>query len=180
MLCEKRYDKVDKTYYLKLRDRYKPTVLKTIFILESPPASGKYFYDETGAVTEPLYTAFMRLLSYKPITKKEGLEYFAQTGHFLVDATYQPVNHLKEKDRKRVILSNYNALVEDLKSLRVVDQSKLVLVKANICRLLEGRLLRDGFNVINKGVIIPFPSSGQQRRFREMVSKVYKFEPSNA
>ncbi|MBW1613151.1 MAG: hypothetical protein JRJ57_04080 [Deltaproteobacteria bacterium] len=180
MLCEKRYGKVDKTYYLKLRDRYKPKVIKTIFILESPPASGKYFYDETGDVTEPLCTAFMRLLSYKPITKKEGLEYFVQTGHFLVDATYQPVNHLKEKDRERVILSNYNALVEDLQSLRVVDQSKLVLVKANIRRLLEGRLLRDGFNVINKGVIIPFPSSGQQRRFREMISKVYKFEPSNA
>jgi hypothetical protein len=29
-------------------------------VAESPPASGLYFYDETGATTEPLFAALMR------------------------------------------------------------------------------------------------------------------------
>ncbi len=46
---------MDKEYYLKLRNKYLPESLKIIFILESPPASGKYFYNETGKTTEPLF-----------------------------------------------------------------------------------------------------------------------------
>jgi hypothetical protein len=34
-----------------------------------------------------------------------------------------------------------------------------------VCRLLEPRLLQDGFNVINKGKAIHFPSSGRQKEF---------------
>lgn len=88
-----------KTYYLQLRNRYRPTQIKTVFVLESPPASGKYFYDKSGLISEPLFSAMMELLNFKAKTKHDGLEYFADTGHFLVDATYEPVNELKEKTR---------------------------------------------------------------------------------
>lgn len=168
-------DRMNKEYYLELRNRYKPVHIETVFILESPPASGKYFYDEEGLITEPLFAAMMKLLSYDPQNKKEGLEYFSNTGHFLVDATYQPVNELKARTRENTILNSYSDLVDDLENLGNPNTIKFVLIKANICRLLEDRLITDGFHVVNKGVAVPFPSTGQQNNFRERIAEVYQF-----
>jgi len=55
---------MNKEYYLRFRNKYHPTNIKTVFILESPPASGKYFYDESGNVSEPLFKAMMKLLKF--------------------------------------------------------------------------------------------------------------------
>ena len=136
-----------------------------IFILESPPESGKYFYDEEGSVNEPLFKAMMKLLNFKPQNKREGLAYFADSGHLIVDATYEPVNKLNDKEREDKILENFENLVADLKKLGDPKQLKIILVKANICRLLEKRLLSKGFDVLNNGIVIPFPSTGQQKNF---------------
>ena len=43
----------------------------------------------------------------------------------------------------------------------------LILIKTNICKLLEPKLTRDGFRVLNRGCLIPFPASGQQKKFHE-------------
>ena len=90
---------IDREYYIKLRNKHHPSNLKLIFLLESPPVSGKYFYDVTGKTTEPLFSAMMKFLSYSPTDKKDGLEHFKSNGFFLVDATYKQVNKLKGKIR---------------------------------------------------------------------------------
>ena len=64
---------MNKDYYLRLRKRYLPSKLNLLFILESPPVSGKYFYDETGATTEPLFRGIMKLLNYKPTPIKNKI-----------------------------------------------------------------------------------------------------------
>ena len=163
---------MNEKYYLSLRNKYVPKNLKIVFVLESPPASGKYFYDKNGSVGEPLFSAMMKLLEFEPQDKREGLKYFAESGYFLVDATYEPVNTLKGKNRKDKILENYPNLFADLRKFCVSKQIKVILVKANICRLLEPRLFSDGFNVQNQGVIVPFPSNGWQNKFRIAVQEV--------
>jgi len=173
---------MNKEYYIDLRDRYRPSTseIKTVFVLESPPASGKYFYDDSGRISEPLFSAMMELLDFSPKTKQEGLKHFSSTGHFLVDATYEPVNELNGMVREKAILNNYENLVRDLKSLGNPKKINFVLIKANICRLLEPKLKSSGFNVINNGVILPFPSNGWQKDFREKIPEIFKFRPSNA
>lgn len=51
-----------KTDYLKFRNKYLPRKfkrkLKTIFILESPPFSDKFFYNPNGKITEPLFSVY--------------------------------------------------------------------------------------------------------------------------
>jgi hypothetical protein len=42
-----------KSHYHKLRARYQPVKIKLVFLLESPPASGKYFYDPAGKPPNP-------------------------------------------------------------------------------------------------------------------------------
>jgi hypothetical protein len=53
-------------YYLRLRKAYQPSSPKLVIIAESPPASGKYFYDSTGSPKEPLFAALMGQLGLSP------------------------------------------------------------------------------------------------------------------
>ena len=58
-------------------------------------------------------------------------------------------------------------LYEDLtKKLRCDRSTPLILIKANVCRILGPKLVQDGFNVLNgSDDIIPFPSNGWQKKF---------------
>jgi hypothetical protein len=74
--------------YLRFRERYLPEQPKIIFVLESPPKSGKYFYNPDGLVSEPLFSAMMKdVLETKASSKDEGLRRFATNGYLLLDAT---------------------------------------------------------------------------------------------
>lgn len=85
----------------------------------------------------------------------------------MVDATYEPVNKLTDKGRDEVIKRDYPLLFDDLASLTPDRLVPLILIKANVCRLLEHKLKEDGFEVLNRGIAIPFPASGRQTEFRE-------------
>jgi len=71
---------MNRDYYLRLRNKYLPDNLQYIFVLESPPASGLYFYDESGKTSEPLFTEMMKLLDVNPKNKGEGLKLFQKAG----------------------------------------------------------------------------------------------------
>jgi hypothetical protein len=78
--------------YLDLRRLYEPqSLVRLVIIAESPPASGKYFYDPTGATSEWLFAALMKQIGFSPSNKEEGLREFQRRGWILIDATYEPV-----------------------------------------------------------------------------------------
>lgn len=158
--------------YHSLRRRYEPERIRLAIVAEFPPASGLYFYDPTGATTEPLFAAFMRHLGLSPATKDAGLRELQQRGWVLVDATYEPVNALDDAGRDGVIARDYSLLRDDLAALLPDRSAPLVLIKANICRLLEPRLAADGFSVLNGSRIIYFPSTGRQKEFQEQFRAV--------
>jgi hypothetical protein len=111
----------------------------------------------------------MRRLGFSPTTKESGLREFQRIGWLLVDATYEPVNRLTGVKRKdAVLVRDYPLLRDDLADF---DPSiPLVLIKANVCRLLEPRLTAEGFNVLNRGRAIYFPAAGRQKQFEEQFS----------
>jgi hypothetical protein len=166
--------------YQHFRDRYIPEQRRIIFVLESPPKSGLYFYDPKGCVTEPLFAAMMKdVLRLRPKTKDAGLCEFAARGFLLIDATYKPVNHphLSSRDRDALILEDFPKLLKELQKY-AVPSTKVVLVKANVCKLLEPKLTACGFTILNRGRTIPFPSTGQQTKFREVIGQVIQLEPA--
>jgi hypothetical protein len=82
-----------KAEYLRFRNQYIPLITKVVFVLESPPISGRYFYDRDGDLSEPLFRAMMKdVLEISPASKEEGLQEFASRRFFLIDATYTPIN----------------------------------------------------------------------------------------
>ena len=128
----------------------------------------------TGRVSEPLFAALMKQLGVRPGTKLEGLTEFQKRGWALVDATYEPVNGLTGRGRDLVIDRDYPELRDDLRQLLAVRwrTAPLVLIKANVCRLVEPKLKADGFNVLNNGRSIPFPSHGWSREFDRLFREI--------
>jgi hypothetical protein len=156
---------------------YEPERIRLAVVAESPPASGKYFYDPMGSTAEPLFAALMKQLGHSPTTREAGLRYFQSRGWVLVDATYAHVDKLVKDaspDRDDVIERDYPLLVDDLASLLPDRSVPVVLIKANVCRILEPKLTKDGFNVINTGAVIYFPSTGQQKKFDHQFASVLK------
>jgi hypothetical protein len=161
--------------YLSFRRPYEPESLRLVVIAESPPASGLYFYNPTGLRSEPLFAALMQQLGVCPSSKENGLREFQRRGWILVDATYDPVNALDRASRDRVIVRDYQLLLDDLATLLSADPSiPLLLIKANVCRILEPKLVEDGFNVLNHGRVIYFPSTGRQKDFRRQFAEIVK------
>jgi hypothetical protein len=158
--------------YLALRSRFQPESIRLAIVAESPPSSGKYFYDPVGAANEPLFAALMQQLPLAPLTKEEGLLEFQRRGWVLVDSTYEPVNKLSGPRRDEVIARDYSRLRDDLTNLMAGRSAPLVLIKKNVCRLLEAKLTKDGFTVLNDGCVVYFPSTGRQKEFQRQFSAV--------
>jgi hypothetical protein len=163
--------KKERSEYLDLRRRYEPRSIKLVIIAESPPASGLYFYNPTGRVTEPLFAALMKQLRLRPKSKDEGLRALQENGWVLVDATYEPVNGAGS-GRDTVIERDYALLRDDLAALTPDRSTPLILVKSNVCRILEPKLVADGFNVLNRGQTVCFPSHGWQPMFAKQFSAI--------
>jgi hypothetical protein len=158
---------LDRAHYHSLRKLYEPDDLKLIVVAESPPISGKYFYDKSGSRTEPLFSAILQHLNFTCTAKEDGLREIQRRGLILVDATYEPVNRMSSFVRDRVIERDYPLLLEDLRYLSSAPSLPIVLLKANVCKMLDPKLTKDGFNVINRGRSIPFPSTGQQTKSKQ-------------
>ena len=162
-----------KEYYKRLRKKYEPEDPKMVLVAESPPASGLYFYDEAGKPTEPLFAALMgQFLNRQFTSKADGLRAFSKAGFVLVDATYQAVND--RTDRDNVIKGEYPKLREDIRNLIGGHPVPILLIKANVCNIIEPLLLRDGFRVLNRGQKVYFPSTGHQHDFRMQVATILR------
>ena len=160
--------------YLDLRRRFEPVSATVVVVAESPPVSGQVFLRSGRQGERAIVRAMMKQLGVRPGTKLEGLAEFQKRGWTLVDATYEPVNGLTGRGRDLVIDRDYPELRNDLRQLMTARWSivPLVLLKANVCGLLEPKLRSDGFNVLNNGRVVYFPSHGRQRDFDRMFREI--------
>lgn len=163
------------------RERYNPrnqgTPIRVLWIAESPPAGGGYFYFDTTSKNH-LFRETMRGLGWWPedetmsagIDKTPYLRRFQKAGHFLVDLSYVPVNKMGRNEKERVLRRSIPRLLNDLEAL---DPQKILIVKATLFDLLSSRIgeTRFGPRVLNTGPI-PFPSHGGQKRYREEIRKL--------
>ena len=160
--------------YLTFRSKFVPNPVKLVIVAESPPASGKYFYNPAGADSEPLFSGMMLQLGFAATNKESGLREFQRRGWVLVDATYEPVNSLDRATRDSAISRDYHLLRADLAALLPDRSIPIILIKANVCHLLEPKLKKDGFNVLNRGCAVYFPSHGRQPEFHQQFGAILK------
>ena len=139
--------------------RYKPSKIDLLLVGEAPPtALDRYFYFTDVREHDGLfrYVAKLILGSVPPREQKErALEELKARGVFFIDLVEDPLDDSP-------LEAHVPDLIERVKELR---PRRIILIKVDVYDAAFAALRDAGFPVVEER--IPFPSSGQQRRFEQ-------------
>jgi hypothetical protein len=143
------------------RARYRPDRIATLFVGESAPASGDFFYYGENAMLRHMKRATEAVLG-------EGgdfLDRFKSYGWYLDDLVLTPVNKSVSSERRSKCLAAADSLRDRIAAYRPLA---IVSVLISVRSIVEAAAKAAGSNALLFGV--PFPGMGQQARFhREMI-----------
>jgi hypothetical protein len=161
--------------YIFARDKWKPEKVTVLFIAESPPASGAYFYFPVTTGRDSLFNTTMKALGIYPerkampkgLDKKGMLAEFQARGFFLIDVCYAPINKLPPKEKKRAIAKEIPALMQKVREL---NPEGVIIIKKGLFEPVKTALEYAGLGgkILNKEAIL-FPGSGNQRTYRRIL-----------
>jgi hypothetical protein len=140
------------------RSRFRPNRITTLFVGESAPVSGDFFYYGNNAMLTHARTAIER--AFGP--SDDFLATFQGYGWYLDDLVLIPVNHLDGLQRK----NHLNNAKESL-AARICDYKPRAIVSLllSITRYVDAaRTLAQSDAALYE---VPFPGMGQQRRFHQ-------------
>jgi hypothetical protein len=164
----------DKTQRQAASLKYLPKKIECLFIAEAPPADNRYFYFEESTDHDGLFINIMRGL-FKDVSeleineirerKKELLKRFQDQSYFLIDALeYRLPSSTPNALRKSLISENLKDIEARLKRLPNHDHFTY-FVKRSVFDVLSSKKISNiGYSY---GKVLPFPSNGNQARFRE-------------
>ena len=167
-----------KDKYTAARNKYKPNRVNVLLIAESPPSSGGYFYSETTIGKDHLFRETMKAVKFWPVDrpmrkgcdKKSMLERFRSIGFFLIDTCELPVDKLQPRQRRISTIQGASTLPHRVREL---DPTRIVIVKKTVFKPARQSLTEAGFGdrILNTKPL-PFPSHGNQRKFRTMIRRL--------
>jgi hypothetical protein len=153
------------------RAQYRPQCITTLFVGESPPASGKFFYYENTALARAMKAAMM---AAGLCDGDDFLERFRALGWFLDDLVLEPVNWLAKSERQRKWREAQASLAARIK---VYKPRAIVSVLLGIEHIVDGAAKVAGGDA--DLFAVPFPGMGQQARFREAMARIIPNLPRN-
>jgi hypothetical protein len=103
-----RLDNMEKTK--TSRKHFKPTRITTLFVGESAPAGGTFFYDGNSS----LFKAMKKALN----GKETFLEDFQRSGFYLDDLVEEPVNKMEKKARRARCRESIPSLTKRLRNYK--------------------------------------------------------------
>jgi hypothetical protein len=137
---------------------FRPERVKLLLIAEAPPSAlDRYFYFPFVTTQDSLFRYVSRLVLHREPTranKRELLEALRDAGVYLIDLCPEPI---RDKAELRICVPDLVKRVEALRPQHVI------LIKATVFDVAYSALRDAGQPVV--GRMIPFPGSGQQRRF---------------
>ena len=154
-------------------EKYQPERTRVLFVAESPPQSAeRYFYFENVNGHDWLWIALMKALyasewgriKTERQRKPYWLAKFQKSGFRLVDAVKEPISG-SPPSRVVQIKASAPTLISEI---RAMAPDCVVLIKKTVHDALFQQMRVAGFPVINE-TALPFPATGQQKRFHEGV-----------
>jgi hypothetical protein len=138
------------------RKDHRPKRITTLFVAESAPAGGTFFYFGNGHLGRYLRRSIEEVLA----GDGDFLGRFHSYGWYLDDLVLAPVNQLTPRERKAAHLG----AAQDLQR-RIAEYRPLAIVclLKSIGTIVRAAASRAGFD--GPFFEVPFPGNGQQRRF---------------
>ena len=137
--------------------RYRPSRIDTLLVAEAPPSAlDRYFYFEDVSVHDSLFRHVAEaVLGEKPTRDKAPyLDELRERGWFLLHMSEEP---FRDREVLPPLLPDLLARCEGLAPRRIV------VIGARLFDLVHQPLRDAGLPVVD--VRLPYPGSGQQRRF---------------
>jgi hypothetical protein len=143
----------------RLRRRYRPARVRLLFIGESPPASGRFFYRRDSGLYRAIRDAF-RMID-RSITDDTFLDIFQGSGCYLIDTCPAPVDHLDAHSRRAACLAGESALARRIRHLE--PAGIVTLVKS-----IRDNVQRAAGHARWRGPILDLPYPGRWARHRKI------------
>jgi hypothetical protein len=144
-----------------IRARYRPERITTLFMGESAPASGKFFYHGDTAMMRNMKRVLKEAELYK---EGDFFEWLQRQGWFLDDLVLTPVNAMDRLDR----LAKCEASVPHLADrLREYHPQAVVTLMKGIKPYVDAAMAVAGCTVPHHA--LPFPGQGRQGQFRSQM-----------
>ncbi|MEK7224696.1 MAG: hypothetical protein AAB221_03325 [Bacteroidota bacterium] len=137
------------------RQRFKPKKIDILFIAESPPQGGTFFYFRNSNLYSALFTAFHNV--FQDITETTFLEIFKQKGCYLEDLCVNPVNGLNDFERTKARMKGVSILT---KKLQIYRPKVIIILMKDIASYIDEALLKSGIRVEFK-IATSFPVRSQ-------------------
>ena len=145
------------------RARFRPKRITTLFVGESAPASGDFFYRGRNAMLSHLQRAVE--LSLGP--GGDFLARFKGYGWFLDDLVLEPVDKLGSRERAAKCLGARSGLAD-----RIAEYQPLAIVTILLRITDHVDAAAIAANCTAPRYNVPFPGMGQQARFHAAIAQI--------
>lgn len=150
------------------REQFRPDRVTLLFVGESPPASGKFFYDG-GPMTRFTAKAFEAAqgLKFSPTDQKQFLTHFKQCGCFLDDICRSPINDLPVDERARRLAESVAGFARRLSKF---DPKAIVVALQKI--EIHVRIAAAQAKLRVPIHVVPFAGHGHQGEYINRLTKI--------
>lgn len=141
----------------RLRRSYRPAQVRILFVGESPPASGRFFYQADSGLYRAIRNTFRA--AFPALPEDDFLHSFQNLGCYLVDLCGKPVDDLTPEKRKQACRDGEVRLARTLKEL----QPRIVIT---VLRSISANVRRAQANANWKGLLVVLPYPGRWKEHR--------------
>lgn len=151
----------------RVREAYRPSRVRILFVGESAPVSGDFFYFGNTGLARYTQQAFERALDTSFDSEAQFLAYFRNLGCWLDDLSRMPVNHLKRKERRQQLVDSVDDFTE---RLREASPDYVVVVLKSISKFIDSAISASGLRP--QVFYLPFAGVGHQNKYMDQLVKV--------
>ena len=157
---------VESENFEKERNNFKPSKTKILFVGESRPFGGTFFYDENSNLYRYTKEAFKKAQIGFSILK------FKEMGCWLYDVCKEPINHIESNSAKRKIIEKY---IPDLISvIKDLSPQYIIVVKKTCMEKVFSAILEIGYSANINAFNTSFPSCGNHNKYIEDLTKILR------
>ena len=167
---------MDGSYYKALRRQerqrldFRPLRIRLLFVGESPPSSGRFFYQRDSGLYRAMRDTF-RIVD-PSITDASFLAAFQASGSYLIDLCREPVDHLDSRSRRAACLASETSLS---RTIRRLQPSSIVTVVRSIEANVSRATLRAGW--LGPSLHLPYPGRWSRHKDRFVKDLVESITP---
>ncbi len=148
----------------RLRRHYCPDRVRVLFVGESPPASGRFFYQADSGLYRAVRETFLQ--AFPSLRNKEFLDSFCSLGCYLVDLCGEPVDNMSRDARKHACSRGETRLAQKIRTLR---PKTIVTVVRSIGTNVKRAQQRAGWSGYHLELPYPGRWHRHRRKFRRLL-----------